>query len=396
MRTGARRMTGATVVMPYLCLLSLLSLAVSPALAQAPAPRPSPSPAPATPPPLVSPEVLSDRRVTFRFRAPNAKQVVLDRAGAPSVPMQKDDSGVWTVTTAPLEPDVYQYTFEADGVDLLDPSNALIVPNLLNRSSAVHVPGPSSLPWELGTVPRGTVHRHFYKSGIVGDDRDYYVYTPAGYDPHESRTYPVLYLLHGFSDDASAWTAVGRAHVILDNLIAAGKAKPMVVVMPLGYGVPDFVTRGSAVFRDASLRRRSFDRFRDALFTEVIPEVESTYRVRTDRESRAIAGLSMGGAESLFVGLNALDRFAWVGAFSSGGLGDEYDAAFAGLDAKASDRLRLLWIACGMDDRLIEANRTLHGWLDGKGVRHTMVETPGAHTWTVWRRNLATFAPLLF
>ena len=230
----------------------------------------------------------------------------------------------------------------------------------------------------------------------MGDDRDYYVYTPAGYDPHESKRYPVLYLLHGFSDDASGWTAVGRAHVILDNLIAAGKAKPMLVVMPLGYGAPEFVTRGFGVFRDAALRKKNYDRFRDALLSEVIPAVEETYRAAKDRESRAIAGLSMGGAESLFVGLNALDHFASVGAFSSGGLPEEYEATFPGLDAKANDRLRLLWIACGTEDRLIDANRKLHSWLDTKGVKHTMVETPGAHTWMVWRRNLATFVSMLF
>jgi enterochelin esterase family protein len=310
--------------------------------------------------------------------------------------MQKDESGVWTLTTPPLEPDIYQYTFEADGIDLVDPSNAFVVPNLLNRSSAVHVPGPASLPWERGDTPRGTLHRHFYRSAVVGDDRDYYVYTPPGYDPHESKRYPVLYLLHGFSDDAGAWTAVGRAHVILDNLIAAGKAKPMLVVMTLGYGAPEFVTRRFAAFRDPALRQRNYDRFRDALITEVIPQVETVYRAAPDRESRAIAGLSMGGAESLFVGLNALDRFAWVGSFSAGGLPEGHAATFPALSAADNARLRLLWIACGTDDRLIEANRALHTWLDGKGVKHTYVETPGAHTWMVWRRNLATLASMLF
>ena len=353
-------------------------------------------PAPPTPPPVVSPEVLPDKRVTFRLRAPNAKEVAVDRAGAPKLPMQKDAQGVWTATTDPLDPDVYGYTFEADGVNLVDPSNAAIIPNLLNKSSALHVPGPPSLPWEVGAVPHGTLHHHFYKSRVVGDDRDFYVYTPPGYDPRAAKTYPVLYLLHGFSDDASAWTAVGRAHTILDNLIAAGKARPMLVVMTLGYGAPEFVSRGFGVFRDVALRQRNYERFRDALLSEVLPFVESNYRVTADRESRAIAGLSMGGAESLFVGLNALDRFASIGAFSSGGVPEDFDTTFPGLDAKANARLRTLWIACGTDDRLIDANRKLHAWLDTKGVRHTMVETPGAHTWMVWRRNLAAFVPLLF
>ncbi|HYU40728.1 MAG TPA: alpha/beta hydrolase-fold protein [Vicinamibacteria bacterium] len=358
--------------------------------------QPAPSPAPPPPPPLVSPEVQPDERVTFRFRAPNAKEVTVDREGAPKLAMQKDAQGIWSVTTDRLPPDIYGYAFTADGVRLVDPSNAVIIPNLLNKSSALHVPGPSSLPWEVGAVPHGTLHHHFYRSRVVGDDRDFYVYTPPAYDPHESKRYPVLYLLHGFSDDASGWTAVGRAHVILDNLIAAGKAKPMLVVMTLGYGAPEFVSRGFGVFRDLALRQRNYERYRDALFTEVMPFVENTYRVTADRESRAIAGLSMGGAESLFVGLNALDRFAQIGAFSSGGVPEDFDVTFPGLDASANAKLRLLWIACGTDDRLIDANRKFHTWLDAKGVKHTMVETPGAHTWMVWRRNLATFVPLLF
>lgn len=310
--------------------------------------------------------------------------------------MQKDEQGVWSITTAALEPDIYGYSFVADGVTLIDPSNHLMKPNLLNTQSMVHVPGPASLPWEIGNVPHGMIHRHFYRSSVVGDDRDFYVYTPPGYDPNARRLYPVLYLLHGFSDDASGWTAVGRAHVILDNLIAQGKAKPMLVVMPLGYGAPEIVSRNGPPFRDPSLRQRNVEKFRDALFTEVIPEVEKDYRVLKDRNSRAIAGLSMGGTESLQTGLNSVNRFAWIGAFSSGGLSDDLNATFPALDAKANGQLRLLWIACGADDRMIEANRKLRGWLKSKEVRSTEIETPGAHTWMVWRRNLAEFAPLLF
>ena len=189
---------------------------------------------------------------------------------------------------------------------------------------------------------------------------------------------------------------MGRANVILDNLIAQGKAKPMLVVMPLGYGAPEIVSRVGAPLRDASMRQRNMDKFRDALLSEVIPQVEKTYRVAQDRSSRAIAGLSMGGAESLHTGLNTIDRFAWVGAFSSGGLGEDFDAEFPALDAKAGSQLRLLWIACGTEDRLIEPNRKLREWLTSKGVKHTDIETSGAHTWMVWRRNLATFTGLLF
>jgi len=345
---------------------------------------------------IQSPEVLPDHRVTFRFRAPNAKEVLLSREGAARQPMQKDEQGVWSVTTGPLEADFYGYSFVADGVGLIDPLNPLMKPNLLNTTSMVHVPGSSSLPWEVNAGPHGELHRHFYKSGIVGDHRDYFVYTPPGYDPKAGKRYPTLYLLHGFSDDASGWTSVGRAHVILDNLINQRKAKPMLVVMPLGYGAPEIVARTGPGFRDAALRQRNFDRFRDALLTEVLPQVEKAYRVSTDRSSRAIAGLSMGGAESLFVGLNALDQFAWVGSFSAGGLSDNLAATFPGLDNQANGKFRLLWVACGTEDGLITNNRKLHDWLKSKEVRHVNVETPGGHTWMVWRRNLATFTPMLF
>jgi enterochelin esterase-like enzyme len=367
-------------------LLILIATAVS-ALAQ-------------QPPMIVSPEVQSDRRVTFRFRDPNAKEVAvaIETLGKP-LPMQKDDQGVWSVTTEPLEPDYYGYTFIADGVGLIDPSNYLMKPNLLNTQSMVHVPGPASLPWERNDVPHGVIHRHFYKSGIVGDEREYYVYTPPGYEAGGLKRYPVLYLLHGYSDDASAWVAVGRANVILDNLIAQGKAKPMLVVMPLGYGAPEIVQRTpqfAGAFRDESLRKRNYDRFRESLLKEVIPTVESTYRVYYDRNSRAIAGLSMGGAESLLTGLNALDHFAWVGAFSSGGLGGDYDESFPKLDSSANSQLHLLWVSCGVDDRLIEANRKFRDWLESKGITLKWLETPGPHAWRVWRRNLAEFVPLLF
>jgi enterochelin esterase family protein len=348
------------------------------------------------PPPLISPEVQPDNRVTFRFRAPNAKEVLLAREGSEPAPMQKDEQGVWSITTVPLEPDLYGYSFVADGVRLIDPSNHQMKPNLLSPQSVVHVPGPTSLPWEVNDVPHGIIHHHFYKSAIVGDNRDFYVYTPPAYTPKAEKPYPTLYLLHGFSDDASAWTAVGQANVILDNLIAQGKAKPMIVVMPLGYGAPEIVNHPVGAFHDPSLRQRNFQRFRDALVNEVIPQVETSYLASRDRNSRAIAGLSMGGAESLLTGLNTLDHFAWIGAFSSGGISDEFQVDFPALGPNANTQLRLLWIACGTDDHLIEINRKFRDWLKSKGIQHTDVETRGAHSWMVWRRNLATFAPLLF
>ena len=359
-------------------------------------PQSTPPPQPQASAILPEPEVHSDHSVTFRFEDPNAKEVKLDLEGAKPVPMQKDVSALWSVTTGPLIPDFYGYSFVADGVSLIDPSNSLMKPNLLHTESQVHVPGPPSLPWEVNGVPHGVVHHHFYKSGVVGDERDFYVYTPTAYDSSAPQTYPVLYLLHGFSDDASGWTAVGRANVIMDNLIAQGKAKPMIIVMPLGYGAPEIVSHGFGAFSEAELRDRNFHRFVQTLLTEVIPQVEATYRVTKDRTSRAIAGLSMGGAESLLTGLNALDKFAWIGAFSSGGLSQDFSTDFPTLDSKANQQLRVLWIACGTDDHLIDLNRKFRAWLTSKAVQHADIETPGGHTWMVWRRNLTDFATLLF
>ncbi len=370
--------------------IAALLLGLTTAWAQAPAQRPAP------PPPIHSPEVHEDKSVTFRFRDPNAKEVMLGMEGAKALPMEKDDQGVWSFTTKALAPDYYGYSIQADGVSLIDPNNFLLKPNLLYTQSMVHVPGPPSLPWELNDVPHGVVQHRLFKSSVVGDQRDFYVYTPPGYDPAGGKRYPVLYLLHGYSDDASGWTAVGRANVIMDNLIAQGQAKPMIVVMPLGYGAPEIVTRDFGGLRDPGLRKRNYDRFQESLFTEVIPMVEKDFKADTRRDARAIVGLSMGGAESLLVGLNNLDRFAWVGSFSAGGASDDFNATFPNLDEKANAKLHLLWVACGTEDGLIDPNRKFRAWLASRGVKHVDIETPGMHTWMVWRRNLASFAPLLF
>ncbi|MCL5096487.1 MAG: alpha/beta hydrolase-fold protein [Candidatus Omnitrophica bacterium] len=348
--------------------------------------------------PLASPEVHSDNRVTFHFRDPNAKKVSLWIEGrAQHIPMTKDERGVWSVTTGPLNPDFYGYNFIADGVELADPLTPyMMMPNLRAPVSMLHVPGPASLPWELNEVPRGVIHRHFFRSRVVGDERDFYVYTPPGYDPRGKDLYPVLYLLHGSGEDDRGWIDFGRAHVILDNLIAHGNAKPMIVVMPFGYGLPDVLTRGRPTSRDASFRQRNLDNCRDSVLQEVIPAVESAYRVSPGRTSRAIAGLSMGGGQSLFIGLNNLDRFAWIGAFSAGGGDGDFEKSYPALDAQANAQLRLLWISCGTDDRLLEGNRKFRDWLNSKGIRQSYVETSGMHSWQVWRPNLAAFVPLLF
>ena len=345
-----------------------------------------------------SPEVVSVGRVTFRDRAPNAKEVVVIRDGGSPLPMKMDDQGVWTATTDPLPPDFYPYSFVADGAMVPDPANSMVKPiyRIALGQSIVHVPGPASLSWEWRDVPHGAVTNHFYKSAIIGDERNFYVYTPPNYDAHRKEPYPVLYLLHGFTDDASAWTTAGRENVILDNLIAEGKAKPMLIVNPLGYGAPGIINNGFNI--NPALGEKNNDNFITALLEEVIPQVESEYHVSRDSTGRAIAGLSMGGAESLSAGLNHPDKFAWVGGFSSATviLDSDISKVFPAVGAKINSQIQLLWIACGTEDGLIGPNRKFEDWLTSKGVRFTRIETPGAHTWMVWRRNLAEFAPLLF
>ena len=350
-----------------------------------------------------TPAVHTDHSVTFYFYDPGATQVELSMDGhAGRQPMTKDDRGIWTITVPPLQPDLYDYLFVADGVPRLDPSNAVVNPNLRSPSNVFEVRGSQPELWDVQDVPHGIVHQHFYKSAIIGDQRDYFVYTPPSYEPRGHKKYPVLYLLHGYSDDARAWTALGHANFILDNLIAEGKAKPMIVVMPLGYGAPEIVMGPRATFNGAALRKKNYDLFTKALLTEVIPQVQSMYKTSTKRTDRAIAGLSMGGAESLLTGLNHIDTFAWIGSFSTGGLNPGFAQDFPTLNASSASRLRLLWVACGNDDRyvgkspLITANRQFVAWLRSNKIPVTFVETPGMHEWPVWRKNLIQYSQLLF
>ncbi len=345
---------------------------------------------------IVSPDVAVDGRVTFRLKAPEAKDVRVHCEGVQESKMEKDAQGVWSLTSEPLEPDIYAYSFQVDGCRMIDPNNPLLKYNLLNTDSQVHVPGPASLLWEINEVPHGEIHHHFYRSAVAGDERDYFVYTPPGYEPASKKRYPVLYLLHGYSDDASAWSSVGLANVILDNLIARNQAQPMIVVMPLGYGTMDVVRGGWGGLRSRDLWQTNLEKFRQTLLEEVAPQAEKEYRVAAGAKNRAIAGLSMGGAESLLVGLNTLDKFAYIGAFSSGGLSTNYDSTFPGLSDKANRELRLLWISCGEQDGLLSPNQKFSDWLTTKGIQHTFRTIPGQHSFRVWRRNLGEFAPLLF
>ncbi|HUO59605.1 MAG TPA: alpha/beta hydrolase-fold protein [Candidatus Acidoferrales bacterium] len=351
------------------------------------------SPLAALPP---SVKMNEDRSVTFHLRNPNASKVLLALEGFAQFPMMKGENGEWTVSTPPLEPNLYGYYFVVDGVTMLDPMNAATKPNLLYVENILLLSGENRMPWEIAEVPHGVLHRHHFHSKVIGDERDYYVYTPPNYDPRARRRYPVLYLLHGYSDDASGWSAVGQAHVILDNLIAQGKAQPMLVVMPLGYGTREIIEHGWAGLSDSQEWLHSMTAFRHSLLDEIVPQVERDYRVRSDRDSRAIAGLSMGGAESLFTGLNYPDRFAWVGAFSSGGLNRELTEYFPQAGPQLNQHFRLLWITCGREDHLYQRHKEILAFLQQKSVNATGLETNGAHTWMVWRKNLVDFVPLLF
>lgn len=245
-------------------------------------------------------------------------------------------------------------------------------------------------------LPAGTLHHHVYHSVLAGDDRDYFVYTPSGYESQAQRLYPVLYLLHGYSDTADAWITKGHANEILDSLIAKGKAEPMITVMPLCYRTPEVRALGWTGLQNPNLRQIKFKELARILVDEVVPAVEKNYRAATDRELRAIGGLSLGAAESLYIGLNALDRFAWVGGFSTVGLVGDYNKAFPGFDERANSRLGVLWISCGMQDPFFPLSQKLRDWLQAKHVRFKWVKTSGAHTWQVWKQNFTDFVPLLF
>jgi len=353
-------------------------------------------------------QINVDQTITFRLRAPEAKTVQLHCEGVSEAAFVKGDNGVWMFTTAPLAPDIYHYIYIVDGVRTIDPGNPHIVPNLFGADNELVVPTPSSpvsLPsvpprvWELADVPRGALHRHFFKSKISSEESGFVVYTPSGYDSADpAKRYSVLYLLHGFLQDATAWTNGGRAHVILDNLAASGKVRPMIVVMPHGYGTCEVVRAGWDGLGNHELWKKNYSDFDSILFEEIIPCVEATYRTATDRANRAIAGLSMGGTQSLDIGFRHVDSFAWIGAFSVGGLPTDFDAAYPTYGEEVASRLRLVWLASGRENDSLASTDALDAWLKAKApdtpLRFTI--TDYGHTFRNWRRNLADFAPLLF
>ena len=344
-------------------------------------------------PALHSPDLHPDRTVTFRLAAPKAVEVRLtgDLVKAP-VALEKDEKGIWTVTLGPLQPDLYSYRFTVDGLTVTDPSNQA------RPATALEVPGDGPMFYDLHPAPHGTIEERWYASKTLDTTRRAYIYTPPNYEKSADR-YPVLYLLHGAGSDDSAWTESGRAHLILDNLMADGKLKPLVVVMPYGYAYPP--TSPLAAGPDAMKRQRiGFER---DLIEDLIPFVQANYRVYADRDRRAIAGLSLGGGQALGIGLSHTDLFSRVAGFSAA-LGAVTSPQAGGLDfhtlvadsKKVNGQLKLLWVGCGTDDTLYNSNQEFSEMLKASGVRHTFRSTQGAHTWLVWRRYLNEVAPLLF
>ena len=341
----------------------------------------------------VSPEVHPDRTVTFRLFAPKASEVVL--MGSPGIleflkepkPLRKDDKGVWSLTVGPLPAGFYTYGYAIDGgLRMPDPSNPNLELRRWGPTSVFIVPGAEKAVFEERPVPHGTVHVNFYDSKNLGTSRMFYVYTPPGYETGNQK-YPVLYLLHGNGQIEASWTWTGRANVILDNLIADKKARPMVVVMPYGH-VPREIKPGPAGL-PGSADALAIEK---ELLTGVKPLVESKYRVLTGRENRAIAGLSMGAGQSMSIGLHNLDQFAYIAAFSGGGNRDEWEKA----DAAALNRLKVLWLGCGTEDFLYQSVKALDELLTQKKVKHVFNESGAGHSWPNWQVYLSKFAPLLF
>ena len=364
-----------------------------PAFAQAPTPQ------------VVSPEVGADHKITFRILAPKAESVKLggtDIPGSGQGPDQgrsltKNASGVWEVTLDPVPPGYYRYNFNVDGVAVIDPRNPATSESNANTWSLVAVPGAEFM--DTQNVPHGAAASVTYYSTALKRFRRLHVYTPPGYEAGEGR-FPVFYLLHGAFDCDDSWISVGRAGFILDNLIAAKKAKPMVVVMPAGHTGPFRFGGPQAVA----------DEFAQDFVTDVMPYVEKNYRVHTDRANRAMAGLSMGGAQTLNIGIPNLEKFAYLGVFSSGIFGingsgpggapqgpsfeDRHKAVLD--DARLKGGLKLFWFATGKDDFLVGTSRATVAMFKQHGFEVVYRETDGAHTWINWRNYLNEFAPQLF
>ena len=374
---------------------------------------------------IVSPEI-DDTNVTFRLNAPDASSVSVQgswKSAERSVEMKKDENGVWSVAISDLAPELYSYTFSVDGVGMIDPSNPQhIIRDGSRYMSIFLIPGSESEMYAADlAIPHGNLEKVWYNSPTLELTRRMYVYTPPGYS-EGNKKYPVFYLLHGAGGDEDAWSSMGRAVQIMDNLIAAGKAEPMIVVMTNGNANQAAARVDYPVAQEQGGMRGfgSAGKFEQSIIDDVIPYIDSNYRTLSDRENRAIAGLSMGGAQTTYTALNNLDKFAWVGSFSgafvlwpdaraeaeAGGPGRgpqvlNLDAVenkvFPELDASVNSELNLFYIAIGKDDFLFEANRQFKDWLTEQEINFVDIDTPGySHEWSYWRICLVDYAGRLF
>lgn len=366
---------------------------------------------------LVSPELEADNSVVFRIKAPKAENVTLSGNWMPMVPngdqgmirqtveLAKDDMGVWTTTVGPLASELYGYTFLVDGVTTLDPSNLKVARDGIFRTeSLLYVPGEASDLYWAKTGPKGSVHQIWYDSPNLDLTRRMFVYTPPGY--HEStEEYPVLYLLHGGGGDEEAWPTLGAAPTIMDNLINSGKAEPMIVVMTNGNP-----SQASAITVTPKLpnvepsgNNMASMLFEKSLVNDVIPYIEANFKVKANKDNRALTGLSMGGLQTMNTSFTNPDLFNYIGVMSMGfadlsRFGIEVDHSKRAqqiLDLKEANP-KLYWIACGKDDFLYESVVTMREALDKQDFEYTYRESTGGHTWTNWRIYLSEFAPMLF
>ena len=343
---------------------------------------------------VVSPQVNPDNTVVFSYLAPNANEVRLNAQFEKAhIPMTKDSSGVWSVKVGPVKPDMYPYCFVVDGISVADPRNTSIFPNEGFQNSLVEITGNNPLVHTLQNVPHGTVSYRYYNSPALGI-RPVVIYTPPAYEKNINTKYPVLYLLHGTTDTEETWTKVGRANVILDNLIAQGKAKPMIIVMPYGRAYPA-ISKSSGSLRNWE----NLQEFKKDFLNDLVPYVEQNYRVKNDKDSRAIAGFSGGGGETLYLGLNNPEMFSWICGFAPGMLKEEFERnneiAFAN-PSPTNQKLKLFWIGVGKEDGLYPVISEYLKVLDEKGIKHETLISEGGHTWMNCKLYLTTIAQKLF
>ena len=373
-------------------------------------------------PQVASPDVHADNSVTFNLIAPEAQKVQITGDFLPPKKVEyggntyempgvadlvKNDKGVWTLTTEPLQPELYTYNMLVDGVKIIDPLNVYNIRDINNLFSVLLIGGNQRADlYKVNKVAHGTVSKIWYESPTAGLTRRLTVYTPAGYET-SGKEYPVLYLLHGIGGDENAWSELGRAAQIMDNLIAQGKAEPMLVVMTNGNisqeACPGETSEGFRV--PTMMLPKTMEGSFETAFPDVVKFVEKTYRVKKDKAHRAIAGLSMGGCHSLFISINYPDLFGYVGLFSAAvdrqqnnqeGYPNIYADRNQKIDRLFSKHPKLFWIGIGKTDFLIQSNNDLRAYLDSKNHKYTYLETEGGHIWRNWRIYLTEFTPLLF